>query len=232
VDIRFVYFDLDDTLLDHRHAERAALSDVRTTFAEPFAGRDDATIHETYRACSLPLWRQYAAGAIEKTDLKRGRFEQLLAELNIHTLDAQTVSDHYLRRYAAHWRFVEGARRAFLHVADRFPVGVLTNGFAEIQTQKLDQFPMLRDRTEAVVISEETGYMKPHPQVFGHAADAADTTPDRILYVGDSYYSDVQGGRAAGWQVAWFTRNGHGGAAEEAPRLTFDTWDTLLDRLQ
>jgi len=74
--------------------------------------------------------------------------------------------------------------------------------------------------------------MKPHPQVFGHAADAADTPPDRILYVGDSYYSDVQGGRAAGWQVAWFTRNGHGGAAEEAPRLTFDTWDTLLDRLQ
>lgn len=229
MDIQFVYFDLDDTLLDHRHAEQAALSDVREAF-EAFTGIDDATIHQTYRACSDPLWRQYAAGDIEKTDLKRGRFEQLLAELGIDTLAAQTVSDYYLDRYAMHWRFVSGARTAFVRIADRFPVGVLTNGFTEIQTEKFDRFPVLREQSESLVISEETGYMKPHAQVFAHAAAAADTAPERILYVGDSYHSDVQGGRAAGWQVAWFTRNGTD-APDDAPRLTFDTWDTLLDHL-
>lgn len=230
MDIQFVYFDLDDTLLDHRHAERAALSDVRQAFDDAFAGWDDEAIHRAYRACSGPLWRQYAAGRIAKRDLKLGRFEQLLAELGIDALAAPTVSAHYLRRYAAHWRFVPGAREAFLRVADRFPVGVLTNGFAEIQAKKLDRFPVLRERAETVIISEETGYMKPHEQVFAHAARKARTAPARILYVGDSHHADVQGGRAAGWQVAWFTRNG--ASADAAPALTFDAWDALLDHLQ
>lgn len=231
MDIQFVYFDLDDTLLDHRHAEQTALSDVRQAFEEVFAGIDDETIHQTYRACSTPLWRQYAAGDIEKADLKLGRFEQLLTALDIDALEAQTVSDHYLQRYAAHWRFVSGARDAFLRIADRFPVGVLTNGFAEIQAEKFDRFPVLRDRSEAIVISEETGYMKPHAQVFAHAARTANARPEHILYVGDSYHSDVQGGRAAGWQVAWFTRNGTK-SPDDSSRFVFEDWGTLLDRLR
>lgn len=231
MDVQFIYFDIDDTLLDHRHAERAALADVHQTFSDAFADVSDETLHDTYRACSGPLWRKYAAGDIEKPALKLGRFEQLLDMMDIDTLDAQTVSDCYLRRYATHWRFTPGGRRAFLRLAERYPVGLLTNGFAEIQADKLDRFPVLREHAASIVISEETGYMKPHPQVFAHATTAADTPPDRILYVGDSYETDVQGGRAAGWKVAWFTSNGQTASAEAAPSLAFETWDTLLNHL-
>lgn len=227
--VQFIYFDLDDTLLDHRHAERAALSDVKQIFDEAFSGISDETIHATYHEHSVPLWRQYAAGEIDKADLKIGRFEKLLDALGIRSLDAEALSDHYLARYAQHWRFVPGAREAFLQLADRFPVGVLTNGFTEIQTAKFDRFPVLRDHTHSVVISEETGYMKPHPNVFAHAAEAANTTADDILYVGDSYHSDVQGGRTAGWQVAWFVRNGNAEADENC--FTFARWEMLIERL-
>lgn len=235
MDIRFVYFDLDDTLLDHRHAERAALSAMRDAFSASFEGINDEALHRTYRACSGPLWRQYAAGAITKNDLKLGRFQQLLAALDIKTVAPEAVSTAYLRHYATHWRFVSGARRAFVQVADRFPVGVLTNGFAEIQTEKLDRFPVLRDRAAAVVISEETGHMKPHAQVFAHAASAADTPAQHILYAGDAYHSDVQGSHHAGWQAAWFRRND--ATKPEAmepnvpPAIVFSEWDVLLDRL-
>lgn len=231
MDIQFVYFDLDDTLLDHQYAERAALDDVKEAF-DALRSVPSTTLRETYRACSGPLWRQYAAGSIGKSALKLGRFEQLLDALNVSTLHPKTVSDYYLRRYAAHWRFVPDAREAFLYVADRFPVGVLTNGFAEIQTKKLDRFPTLRDESDAVVITEEIGYLKPHPKAFAYAANAANCSPDRILYVGDSYHSDVEGGHRAGWHVAWFIRNsGEAPPSEHTPHITFDTWDTLLSDL-
>lgn len=230
MDIRFVYFDLDDTLLDHCHAERAALSDLRGTFPEAFEDLDDDTLHETYRACSGPLWRQYAAGVISKTDLKVGRFQHLLATLNIETVTPDALSTAYLRYYATHWRFVSGARRAFLHVADHLPVGVLTNGFAEVQAEKFDRFPVLRDHAKAIIICEETGYMKPHAEVFAHAASVANTAPQHILYVGDSYHSDVQGSRRAGWHAAWFTRN-DAADIDGAPGIVFNEWDMLLDRL-
>lgn len=231
MDIQFVYFDLDDTLLDHQYAERAALDDVKDAF-DALHSVPNATLHETYRACSGPLWRQYAAGSIEKSDLKLGRFEQLLDALNARALHPQTVSDYYLQRYAAHWRFVPDAREAFLHIANRFPVGVLTNGFTEIQTQKLDRFPALRDASDAVVITEETGYLKPHSKAFAYAANAARCSPNQILYVGDSYHSDVQGGHRAGWHVAWFLRNSSTApSSEHTPHITFDTWSDLLHDL-
>lgn len=231
MNIRFIYFDLDDTLLDHRHAERAALADVRRAFVDAFDGVSHERLCTTYRAHSTPLWRQYAAGTIEKADLKIGRFEQLLASLDIQTPAPPEVSDYYLDRYAAHWRFIPGARTAFTQLADRLPVGILTNGFAKTQAAKFDRFPVLRERAQTLVVSEETGYMKPHASVFAHAAEAAQTPPGAILYVGDSYHADVEGGRTAGWQVAWYTGNGDAETPEEADCFAFDEWEALIDWL-
>ena len=231
MNIQFIYFDLDDTLLDHGHAERAALADVRAAYPDAFDGVPVDTLRTTYRQHSVPLWRQYAAGTIEKEELKHERFEGTLNALGVDTLDAAMVSDFYLERYAAHWRFLPGARSAFTRLAKQFSVGVLTNGFVETQTKKLNRFPVLRERAEAVVICEETGYLKPHAAVFAHAAEAANTSSDHILYVGDSYHSDVQGGCAAGWQVAWFTSGG-GSQSTSENCFVFDEWDDLLNYLQ
>ena len=49
-----------------------------------------------------------------------------------------------------------------------------------------------------------------------------------ILYVGDSLSSDVRGGKAAGWKVAWYTSNPTK-EGEELADLVFDDFDTLID---
>lgn len=225
---RFIYFDIDDTLLDHRRAERAALADVHAAFPEHFTPHSIRTVQERYHAHNVVLWRQYGSGALPKEDLRRLRFAHLLDELAID-LDPIAVGNVYMERYHAHWTFVDGARDAFHALADHGPVGLLTNGFAEVQHAKLERFPELRERAAAVVISEEVGVMKPHPAIFAHATRAAGTPADAILYVGDSFHSDVEGGLEAGWQVAWFTRNG---VTEEAPEaFRFADWPTLLDWL-
>ncbi len=95
-----------------------------------------------------------------------------------------------------------------------------------MQHAKLDRFPALRERADAVVISEEVGVMKPHPAIFTHAAEQAGFEPGAILYVGDSLTSDVEGGHGAGWQVAWY-----GGEPARADTFVFDDWTTLTDTL-
>ncbi|MEM1043158.1 MAG: HAD-IA family hydrolase [Bacteroidota bacterium] len=221
---RFVYFDLDDTLLDHRAAERAALADCCSAFPA-LAGRDVAEVQATYHAGNVPLWKQYGAGEIGREDVQRLRFERLCAALDLD-LDPAVLGAAYLDRYAAHWRWIPGAEAAFHAIADRYPVGLLTNGFAEQQHGKLDRFPVLRERAQAVVISEEVGVMKPHPAIFAHATDLAGVAQSEVLYVGDSLHSDVEGGRAAGWQVAWFRgAEGHDGV------FAFAEWTALTRAL-
>ena len=235
-DVRFIYFDLDDTLLDHRQAERRALSDVRRQFDEHLGALSDDELHATYHEHNAPLWVEYTAGTIEKEELKRLRFERLLEALAVDDLEIQTVDAYYLERYAEHWAFKEDARVAFDALAERYPVGVLTNGFTETQHAKLARFPELRDRLAALVISEEVGVMKPHPEVFAHATRAAGVPPEAILYVGDSFRSDVEGGRAAGWQVAWYTdgrtpEERKAGKADADGVFRFQQWSALRRRL-
>ena len=230
---RVVVFDLDDTLLDHRAAERAALADVHRMHATHIGHHDLAHVQEVYHACNVPLWRDFGAGTITSADLKRLRAERLVEALACG-LAPETFTRDYLDRYATHWRWGEGARAAYHAVADALPVGVLTNGFSEQQRGKLARLPEIAERAAFVVISEEVGVMKPDPRLFEHVRQRAaesladDVAPAEMLYVGDSYHSDVVGGTGAGWTVAWIR-----GDAERAPEGTFvfRDWPELLDRL-
>lgn len=198
----FVYFDLDDTLLDHRYAERAALADVASEF-EPLRALSLSTIRSTYHALNRSLWQQYGEGLIDRHTLQAKRFAGLLDEIGITKLDPELVGSTYMQRYADHWRAIDGAHEIVQRVASRVPVGLITNGFAEIQRKKLAAFPTMTGEMRAVIISEDVGYMKPHPALF-EAARKASNTSGPILYVGDSFHSDVRGALRAGWSVAWY----------------------------
>jgi YjjG family noncanonical pyrimidine nucleotidase len=241
-DVEFVYFDLDDTLLDHTHAERKALADVRDRYLAIFGTLSVDELQEQYHAINAPLWRRYADGEIDKDTVQRQRFERLLAAVDAPHADPALVGRYYMQRYGAHWRFVPGAREAYETVADTHPVGVMTNGFAEVQSRKFDEFPVLRERADAVVVCEEAGVLKPDPEAFAHATEKAGVDPNEVLYVGDSYRSDVQGAQNVGWRVAWFVpnaseevlseraRNGTDGQPTDDRGFVFDDWAVLADR--
>ena len=61
---------------------------------------------------------------------------------------------------------------------------------------------------ESVTISSETGYAKPHPEIFKAAIRAAGVPGSRILYIGDNLADDVQAGAAAGLQTLLIDRHG------------------------
>jgi putative hydrolase of the HAD superfamily len=231
MEIEFVYFDLDDTLLDHQAAEREALADVRNRYLALFGTLSVDELQETYHDINAPLWRRYADGEIDKRTVQHQRFKRLLEAVDAPHADATLVARYYMQRYAAHWDFIPGAQDAFEAVAEHHPVGVLTNGFAEVQKKKFDQFPVLREQSEAIVLCEEVGVLKPDPAVFDHATQEAGVEAENVLYVGDSYRSDVEGAQPAGWRVAWYARNGTNGRSPEGQGFTFDDWSTLTQRL-
>lgn len=229
-DIRFVYFDLDDTLLDHQSAQDQAIGDIHAAYPG-FQSAPLDHVRATYHQINTDVWIRYADGELTKAQTKRTRFARLLDAYAIIDVDPDTLSDFYLSHYANHWHYCTGAERAFHTIAERFPVGVLTNGLVNVQHAKLARFPDMRDRLGALVISEDIGYLKPHPQVFAHATQVAGVATSEILYVGDSYRSDVRGGIDAGWQVAWYTGNltaDRRAHAVDSDVFRFDDWPALL----
>lgn len=231
MDVDFVYFDVDDTLLDHEYAERQALADLRHRYPVIFGTLSVDELQQQYHAINKPLWQRYAAGEIDKATLKAERIEQLLEAVRAPHANSKLIGRAYMQRYAAHWTFVSGARETYEAVSRQLPVGILTNGFVEVQSKKLETFPVLRDEADTVVLCEEVGVLKPNPEVFVHATTEAGVAPENVLYVGDSWRSDVQGAQEVGWRVAWFARNGTDGRSTDGRGFVFDEWTTLRNRL-
>jgi len=221
--VRFVFFDLDDTLLDHSYAEHAALQALHAAEDRPFGTHTFDTVLAAYRVINPVVWQRYASGAYTKHQAKVGRFSQLLERLTLPTDSDEQLAHRYLQTYATFWRPVMGAMEAFQAIADHVPVGILTNGFVEVQQAKLRQFSMLSDLSATIVISEEVGVLKPDPRLFSEAAARAETRPEDILYVGDSLTSDVHGSLGAGWQVAWYA----GDPFDHPDVVSFSAWDQL-----
>ncbi|MFT5142121.1 MAG: 5'-nucleotidase [Rhodothermales bacterium] len=225
--IEFVYFDLDDTILDHKGAQNLALGDLQRLMPE-LATFPLARILEVYGIVNGRVWKEYAAGTRDKEGTRSGRFELLFDALGVEA-DAMQAAGSYLQAYSDHWSLIDGSWEAYRHVAQSFPTGLLTNGFAEAQRAKLAKFPVLAKTFSAIVISEEEGVLKPHPELFRIAGARAGVSPDRIAYVGDSLSSDIRGGLRAGWQVVWYTDADAPADLSEVP--TFRDWSQLASIL-
>jgi putative hydrolase of the HAD superfamily len=56
----------------------------------------------------------------------------------------------------------------------------------------------LRDFLEAIVVSGDVGYAKPHPKPFETMLDHLKLRPEECLFVGDNWLADVQGAKRMG----------------------------------
>lgn len=225
----FIYFDLDDTLLNHKKAERQGLADVHAHFPEVNKVPLEQLV-ETYHFINKGLWEEYGRGEIDRHILHRRRFEETFASLGIDASLYKKAGEVYMAYYRNHWEWIDGAKEAYEQIASNYPVGIITNGFAETQWLKIHQFGF-KESARHIVISEEVGVMKPNQKIFDYATNLANVPRKNILYVGDSFTSDVKGGIEAGWQVAWYTSN-ISEAESDIASFIFDDFKELLDALQ
>ena len=66
----------------------------------------------------------------------------------------------------------------------------------------------ITEHLDFVIASAAVGAAKPHPDIFRYALVRARLQPHEVLYVGDSYISDVLGARTAGIAAVLIDREG------------------------
>ncbi len=226
--LSFIYFDLDDTLLDHKKAEENGLKDVHQSLDE-LKNIPIEELLSTYSQINKGLWMEYGKGLIDRYELHRRRFQETFEALGIDGSLYAHAGSIYMNYYRTHWTWVKGAKKAYETIKKKYKTGIITNGFAETQWLKINQFGF-QECAPAIIISEELGVMKPHQKIFTEAVKRAESTPEQILYVGDSLSSDVDGATEAGWSVAWFNPKKNSPEGRR-PTIEFDDFDTLVSLL-
>lgn len=221
----YIYFDLDNTLLDHASAEAKAQQITYKKYPELQKINMDEWL-ETYAEVNHNLWVRYQDDEIDRHQLHFSRFHDSMKELGLSTADSEEIGKFYIKNYRDFWDWVGGARETLKMASEKYEVGIITNGFKETQEIKFDKLS-LGDYCNCMIISEELGQLKPHPIVFDHATEVAGVDRDKILYVGDSYSSDIVGGNNAGWQTAWYTGMVTKNGEEDIADFEFDNFSDL-----
>ena len=102
---------------------------------------------------------------------------------------------------------LEGAVSLLKALSRKVKLGIITNGFTELQQVRLEKTG-LKHHFEFIVISEEMGIAKPHSGIFDHALSImGNPERNRVLMVGDNPDSDILGGINAGLHTCWLNRN-------------------------
>ena len=204
--IRAVLFDLDDTLIDHQHASRAAMVGVRERFPAFQRLTLDELGAEHQRILDL-LHHDVALGQRTVTDARIERYRRLFAYAGADPGHAGAAAELHRRVYQASRCRVPGALELLQTLRGQVRIAAVTNNTLAEQTEKLATFDLAAE-VDALVTSEEVGAAKPDGRIFAAALERVDCTPDNAVMIGDSWKHDVLGATDAGIAAIWFNRNG------------------------
>ena len=198
-----ILFDADNTLLDFDAAESKALADTLRNYGiEP-----DAETVQTYRTINGELWHQLEKGQLRRDKLMAERFTRFLKAVNAAGSGAE-MNQYYLDQLATHPDLAApNVLDVMKELAEVATLAVVTNGFDRVQSRRVAESG-LKEFVEEVFVSEKLDSEKPNRKIFDTALRSLGVeNRERVLMVGDSLTSDIQGGINAGLDTCWYNPN-------------------------
>lgn len=204
----WLLFDADGTLFDYDLAEAKALEGAFRDYDIPF----DSRVAENYREINHQIWIDFEKGLVTAEALRVLRFERLFASLQV-SMAPGLFSERYLLHLSQASDLMDGAEKVLRTLLDSYQLAIITNGLKDVQRPRLAR-SKIRDCFKGLFISEEMGVAKPDPRFFDIALERIGRPPrHKVLVIGDSLTSDIQGGNNAGIDTCWFNPSGVQAAA-------------------
>lgn len=207
-----IFIDWDDTIGDFIGAASTSLHEIYDMYhmIDYFESYDE--FYHLYHSHNLQLWQLYGDDKVTKEFLWVDRFRwpilhgsksQVVPSAQIDEL-AYQIGEDFLRLTTAHFSLLPGAEELVRYLAQKYPLVVLSNGFIEVQYDKINRSG-LRDCFAHIVLSEEVGCQKPNPRIYETALQLCGMRAEEVLMIGDSWYSDIRGAINAGIDQLWIT---------------------------
>ncbi|WP_303818982.1 pyrimidine 5'-nucleotidase [Actinobacillus minor] len=191
----WVLFDADETLFSFN--SYLGLTSMLKRYGIEFTPED----YEAFQAVNKLLWVAYQNNEITANDIQMRRFAKLSAQIGVNQLQ---LNQELMAEMAKVSQPLDGVMEMLNTLYGKVKMGIITNGFTELQESRLNN-TQTKKFFEMVVVSEQIGVAKPDRKVFDYAFSLMDNLDKtKILMVGDTLASDILGGYNAGIDTCWF----------------------------
>ncbi len=194
-----VFFDLDHTLWDFDANNRLTFDEILHSYQlyNGKIGSLDAFL-QVYDPHNKMLWDLYKKGIIEKSFLSYRRFELTLQHFGIDNIElAKSMAQDYISISPTKTILRDNAIHVLDYLKPKYLLGLITNGFNEIQFVKIERSG-LKEFFPFIVTSEEAGSKKPDPGIFQYMIHKAGVGSNECIYIGDEPETDIVGATDAG----------------------------------
>lgn len=204
--IQHIFFDLDNTLWDHRRNAELTLQDIfqREQIKEKY-NFGFKEFHQEYFTINENLWAQIRDGEIDKEYIRKYRFYNTFLFFGIDDFDlAQRFELNFLDEIVSYNHLVEGAFELLEYLSEKkYRLHVLSNGFKEVTYRKCE-LSGVKNYFETITSADEINIRKPNPQIFEYALNKSCAKKEESIIIGDDWIADVEGGLAFGMNAIFF----------------------------
>lgn len=203
-----VFFDLDHTLWDYETNSAEALQEIYHFYELQHLGvASFPEFLKAFVAVNNALWDQYDRGHIQHDEIRNNRFHRILKEVGVDNYDMSLrLSRHYVTESPKGKNLVPDALETLEYLADRYPLYIITNGFAEIQSTKLNSAGIGK-YFRKIITSEQAGHRKPSRGIFDYALNQIGFHSHQAIMIGDNLLTDIAGARNAEMDHVFYNPN-------------------------
>ena len=210
---QWILFDADGTLFSFD--DKAGLGKLLSEYNIQSSDAD----YRSYQLKNKSLWRQYQDGIITATELQSQRFEMWSKILSV---PASQLNDEFLQAMSFASKPLTGALQLVSRLYGVVKMGIITNGFNALQSERLIRAGM-DNYFEFVVVSESVGAAKPQKRIFDAALQAmGEVSVQAVLMVGDNLVADIGGGNQMGFDTCWIKNDNYKDHKGIKPTMTID----------
>lgn len=208
--LKAVFFDLDDTLFDHLHSTRQGLQSVCQAYPD-LQRRSMEALFADYTRLLDEVHLCVLEGSLTIDEARIERFRRFFLLHRSETTDILAAVEHAanLHRavYLANRQVVAGVIPLLECLHGKVKIAVVSNNLLAEQVEKLS-YLKLDHLVDELVVSEETGFIKPDPRIFQVALQRVGCSAEEVVMVGDAWKADVLGATGAGIRAIWLNRAG------------------------
>ena len=201
---KHIFFDLDRTLWDFEANSQEVLEDMFNKFdITTIAMIDSQEFIDNYREINHGLWAKYRDGEITKEFLSTERFHATMLLFEVDDIEmAKQMGEFYVKESPYRKQLFSYTIELLDYLQNKYELHLITNGFAEVQYIKLVQSDLSKYFKEKI-ISEETEWKKPQPEIFKYAMDKAGANANESIMIGDDLKADIIGASKVGIDQIW-----------------------------
>lgn len=203
--IKAIIFDIDDTIFDRNMAQNKVIKKIYNRNRSIFCNHKYNDVKQAF------LQSDKIADVKYKTDnnithFRMGRSVIFLDLLNIDIKFAEIIKNDYLAYYPRVKAEHLNLYKLFRKIRKRYKIGIISNGFSDIQYKKLETLKV-KKYCDSIVLSEDYNLEKPNKKLFEISCKQLDVKPKESIYVGDNYEIDIVGANKAGLYTIWLNEN-------------------------